>query len=109
MRVIAEAKRAWQIQGETVSVSVTPINGQGHLTSLATSRSRRVEYIVETDDPDVWETLAAVPSEDRWQLCALVPLSRMGTAHERLCDRGFEIQAWWVEGGRVAFGGVEIA
>jgi len=64
---------------------------------------------VEGDDPDVWDVLAAVKPADEWQLCALVPLALMGTAHERLCDHGYELQGWWFQEGRVAFGGVEIA
>lgn len=79
------------------------------LTSLAAPTSRRVEYVVECDDPDVWNALAATTADDEWQLRALVPLTLMGTAHERLCDHGFEFQGWWFQGDRVEFGGVEIA
>lgn len=107
--VIAAAKQAWEVHGERVAVGETPVNGHARLTSLAAPTSRRVEYVVECDDPDVWEVLATAKAADDWQLCALVPLALMGTAHERLCDHGFELQGWWLQGDRVAFGGVEIA
>jgi len=106
--VIAAAKRAWEIHGEYVALRETPVNGHVRLTSLAVSISRRVEYVVECDDPDVWNVLAAKAS-DEWQLCALVPLALMGAAHERLSGHGFRLQGWWFQGDRVAFGGIEIA
>lgn len=108
-QVIAAATRAWEVHGERVALGETPVNGHARLTSLAAPTSRRVEYVVEGDDPDVWDVLAAVKPADEWQLCALVPLALMGTAHERLCDHGYELQGWWFQEGRVAFGGVEIA
>lgn len=108
-RVVVAARRAWEIHGELVALGETPVNGHAHLRSLAAPTSRRVEYIVEGDDPDVWDLLAAAKAADNWQLCALVPLALMGTAHERLCDHSFELQGWWLQGNRVAFGGVEIA
>ncbi len=108
-RVVAEAKRAWEVHGEPVQVSVTPVNGHAHMSSLAVLRARRVEYVVEADDADVWDVLAAARHSDEWQLSALVPLALMGRAHERLCEYGFELQGWWVQGDRVAFGGIEIA
>ncbi len=108
-RVVAAAKRAWEVHGERVALRETPVNGHARLTSLAAPTSRRVEYVVECDDPDVWDVLAAVEVADEWQLCALVPLALMGTAHERLCDHGFKLQGWWLQGDHVAFGGVEIA
>lgn len=106
--VIAAAKRAWEIHGEHVALRETPVNGHARLTSLAVSISRRVEYVVECDDPDVWNVLAAKAS-DEWQFCALVPLALMGAAHERLSGHGFRLQGWWFQGDRVAFGGIEIA
>lgn len=63
---------------------------------------------MECDDPDVWNVLAAKAS-DEWQLCVSVPLALMGTAHECLSDHGFRLQGWWLQGDRVAFGGLEIA
>lgn len=108
-RVAAATQRAWEVHGERVVLRETPVNGHARLTSLAAPISRRVEYVVECDDPDVWDVLAAATAADKWQLCALVPLALMGTAHERLCDHGFELQGWWLQGDHVAFGGIEIA
>jgi len=108
-RVVAEAMRAWEIHGEPVEVSVTPVNGHALMASLAAFNARRVEYVVDADDPHVWEILKSASSADPWQLCALVPLPLMGRAHEQLFEHGFELQAWWVQGDRVAFGGIEIA
>ena len=106
--VAAAAKRAWEIHGEQVALRETSVNGHILLTSLEVPISRHVEYVVECNDPDVWNMLAAKAS-DEWQLCALVPLSLMGVAHERLSDHGFRLQGWWLQEGSVAFGGVEIA
>ena len=106
--VAAAAKRAWEIHGEQVALRETSVNGHILLTSLEVPISRHVEYVVECNDPDVWNMLAAKAS-DEWQLCALVPLALMGVAHERLSDHGFRLQGWWLQGGSVAFGGVEIA
>lgn len=108
-RVVAEAKRAWEVYGEPVKVSVTAVNGHARMSSLSVPRSRRVEYVVEADDADMWDVLGAAKRTGEWQLCALVPLALMGRAHERLCEHGFELQGWWVQDDRVAFGGVEIA
>lgn len=106
--VVAAAKRAWEIHGERVALRETSVNGHIRLASLAVPISRRVEYVVECDDPDVWNVLAAKAS-DEWQLCVLVPLALMGAAHECLSDHGFRLQGWWLQGDRVAFGGLEIA
>ena len=106
--VVAAAKRAWELHGERVALRETSVNSRVRLTLLEAPISRHVEYVVECNDPDVWKMLAAKAS-DEWQLCALVPLALMGVAHERLSDQGFRLQGWWVEGGNVAFGGVEIA
>ena len=100
--VVAAAKRAWELHGET------SVNSRVRLTLLEAPISRHVEYVVECNDPDVWKMLAAKAS-DEWQLCALVPLALMGIAHEHLSDRGFRLQGWWLQGGSVAFGGIEVA
>ena len=106
--VVKTARRAWEIHGKRVGLEETPINGgPARLTSLVIRDSRRIEYIVESDDPDVWDLLATNAGE--WQRCALVRLDLIGTAHERLCDHGFELQGWWFQKGQVAFGGVEVA
>lgn len=106
--VVAAAKRAWEIHGERVALRETPVNNHIRLASLEAPISRHVEYVVECNDPDVWNMLAAKES-DEWQLCALVPLALMGIAHEHLSEQGFRLQGWWLQGGSVAFGGIEIA
>ncbi len=108
-QVVAAAQRAWEIHGERVVLQEVFVNGHARLTSLAALTSHRVEYIVECDDPDIWDALATATAADKWQLRALVPLALMGTAHERLCDHGFELQGWWIQRDDVAFGGIEIA
>lgn len=106
--VVAAAKRAWELHGERVALRETSVNSHVRLTLLEAPISRHVEYVVECNDPDVWKMLAAKAS-DEWQLCALVPLALMGIAHEHLSDRGFRLQGWWLQGGNVAFGGIEVA
>lgn len=108
-QVMTGAVRAWQAHGEQVEVGVRPVNGHAYMRSLVAFNARRVEYVIETDDPDTWNLLVATKPVDNWQLCALVPLSLMGRAHEQLCGHGFELQGWWVQENGVAFGGVEIA
>ncbi len=108
-RVVAEAKRTWDAHGEPVEVGITAVTGQAHLASLAALNARRVEYVIDSDNELVWEALKSARHADKWQLCALVPLALMGRAHEHLCENRFELQGWWFQGDRVAFGGIEIA
>lgn len=108
-RVAVAAQHAWEVHGECLEVRSTPVNGHAHLTSIAAARARRIEFVVEGDDPDAWDVLAGMEAPESWQLCALVPLALLGQAHERLRDHGYELQGWWVSGDKVAFGNVEIA
>lgn len=108
-QVAAAAQHAWEVHGERLDVRSTPVNGHAHMTSLAAVHARRVEFVVEHDDPHAWDVLAGVKAADSWQLCALVPLGLLGKAHERLREHGYELQGWWVTDGEVAFGNVEIA
>lgn len=108
-RVAAAARRAWELSGETVEVMITPVNGHARMASLAALHSRRVEYVVESDDPDVWDLLRSATVAREWQLSALVPLALVGRAHENLGATGFDIQGWWIYENEVSFSGVEIA
>lgn len=108
-QVVAAARRAWEVNGEPLEVHSTPVNGHAHMTSMAAGKARRIEFVVERDDPDAWDVLAGVEAADSWQLRALVPLRLLGKAHERLRGHGYELQGWWVTDDRVAFGNVEIA
>lgn len=108
-RALEAAQWAWEVHGEPLEVRSTPINGHAHIASLAAMNAKRVEFVVQEDDPDVWEALTHVNSTDAWQLCALVPLSLLGVAHDRLRGHRFELQGWWHDGDRVAFSNPEIA
>lgn len=108
-QVFAQARRAWLHHGEQPQVQTTPINGHAEMRSLAALESGRLEYVVDSDDPDIWDALAEVEAGEQWQKCALVPLSLLGTAHERLRNHGFELQGWWMADERVWFGSPEIA
>lgn len=108
-RVVAAALLAWELNGVPVELGTTPINGHAQMPSLVAFQARRVEYVVESDDPDAWRTLMTTKLADHWQPCALVPLSLMGKAHEHLFAHRFELQGWWIEEDRVSFGGIETA
>lgn len=108
-RVLDAARWAWETHGEQPSMQTTPVNGHAQMRSLAANHARRVEFVVADDDIDVWQILAQMEPVQAWQLCALVPLSMLGVAHERLGGCGFELQGWWLDGERVAFGNTEIA
>jgi len=108
-RVVAAALRAWETIGEPVQVSSTPINGHAQMASIAAEGARRLEFVVDADDPDVWDVLIGMEAVEAWRLCALVPLPLLGVAHERLRRNDYELQGWWVRGDEVFFGSVEIA
>lgn len=108
-RVVAAARRAWETSGDLVQVASTPINGHAHMASIAAEHARRLEFVVDADDPDVWDVLTGMEPAEAWSLCALVPLPLLGVAHERLRRNDYELQGWWVLGDQVCFGGVEIA
>lgn len=108
-RVVAQAQRAWLHHGERPEVQTTPINGHAEMASLAALASRRVEFVVESDDPDVWDTLEGIEADTQWQKCALVPLNLLGLAHDRLRDHGFQLQGWWLSDDQVCFSSPEIA
>ena len=110
-QVADEARRAWELTGDQVQTGSRTVNGHARMATLAAMQAKRFEYVIDGDDPDIWTTLAHAASAEleHWQRCALVPLSLMGRAHERLSPHGFQLQSWWVTDGRVSFGNVEIA
>jgi len=79
------------------------------MASLAAQNARRVEFVVEDDDPDVWDLLVELSPGAPWQPCALVRLPLLGVAHERLRSCGYELQGWWAREGEIQFGSIEIA
>lgn len=107
--VLAQAQRAWMHHGEQAEVKVLPISGRAPIRSLTTLVSKRVEFVVEADHPEVWDTLAGIEPDPQWQKCALVPLNLLGMAHERLRSHEFQLQGWWLTDGRVHFSSPEIA
>jgi hypothetical protein len=107
-RVLAAAKLAWEVHGETVSVRTVPINGHGVMPSIVAENARRLEFVIEADDADAWQALTEV-SVDSWELRALVPLTLLGVAHQKLRPFGYELQGWWTQAESVHFGSVEIA
>lgn len=108
-RVVAAAQTAWAMHDEVVQVMTTPVNGHAQMASLVAQGARRLEFVVEDDDPDVWDVLANVTPEDSWQLCALVRLPLMGLAHEHLRTSGYELQGWWAGETQIQFSSIEIA
>lgn len=108
-RVINAAERAWRLHNEPLHLARERIDEHGWIDCLTALEARRVEYVVEGDEPSIWETLADLNLPDYWQPCALVPLPLMGRAHETLSESRFELQSWWLEGERVEFGSIEIA
>lgn len=108
-KALAAARWAWEAHGEPFELRSTAISEHTMLASLAAMNAKRVEFVVEEDDPEVWETLTRVDSTGAWQLCALVPQSLLGVAHDRLRGHFFELQGWWLDGENVAFGNPEIA
>lgn len=108
-RVVAQAQRAWLHHGESPEIQMTAVSGHAQMASLAALVSRRVEFVVESDDPDIWDTLEGIDADTQWQKCALVPLNLLGLAHDRLRDHGFQLQGWWMSDGQVCFSSPEIA
>ena len=108
-RVVDSAAKAWECYGDEVNQQEAAINGHGVMPYLVAHRARRIEYVVTEDDPDVWEMLSSRKPAQSWQLCALVPLRLLGVAHDKLQEHDYELQAWWIRGGGVAFGRVETA
>lgn len=108
-KVLSAARLAWQAHGEPLEEATTKMNEGLCLAGLTAARSRRVEFVVEEDDTAVWDALVELEPVGQWTLCALVPLSLLGVAHERLRGHGYDLQAWWLRDGKVMFGSVEIA
>lgn len=115
-RVVDKALGAWRLYGHECSVerhNVLYRGGAKHVNAvpvLTIEASRRVEVILDNSvDRTIWSWLAAFPCRETWQLCALVPLNRLGEAHNWLCDADFEVQGWWMHNGSISFGRVEIA
>ena len=106
-KVVTAAMRAWKMHGEQPEISRVPVAEGSLLTVLLARRARRLEFFVEKDDPAIWESLASLDTKGLLQLCALVPLGLSGTARVHLYNRGFELQNWWLDGGKVAFRSVE--
>lgn len=107
--VVAAARAAWVVCGEEVEVETVHVNGHACMASVAAKSARRIEFVVEDDDPDVWDLLMGLSPQESWQLCALVRLPLLGVAHERLRKGGYELQGWWPGEGRVQFGSIEKA
>lgn len=108
-QVVLAAARAWALHGDLPEISRSAVGQCANLASLAATRARRVEYVVEFDHTPVWKTLAALTFAESWQPCALVPLALLGVAHDQLREHGYELQPWWPDDGEIAFGSVEIA
>lgn len=108
-RVVQAARLAWEAHGQVVTTRVSPVNGHACMASVIAEGARRLEFVVDTDDPDIWNALADVEPLESWQFCALVRLPLLGTAHEKLRRHGFELQGWWAQEERIEFGSVEIA
>lgn len=109
--VIQATVRAWDLAGHLCRVQVHDPERKGVLGSVHVPEARRLEVVVDSSPGDsVWDALAKLHPGESWQLCALVPQSALGRAHERLRDYGFELQGWWVQdNGEIVFGGVERA
>lgn len=109
-RMVAEsACAAWTVQGHRIREFKRRINDHISIDSLASLESKTLEFIVDADENDIWESLSASGRYESWKVCVLVPLPLLGVAHERLRQSGCELQGWWSEGNRVHFGSAEIA
>lgn len=109
-QVLLAAVTAWRLVGENCSILERNHVDLGLYAALAAGTCKRLEFVVgATVQAGGWEIMRSWPRAKDWRHCALVPRSLMGAAHEQLDQGGFELQAWWLEGDRVAFGNVEVA
>lgn len=80
----------------------------GSLRAVVASTERAIEVVVDTGidagslAPGLW-ALAA----EGWQPVVLVALDRIGEAHTELRGTPCRLQAWWIVGDEVVFGGFE--
>ena len=109
IRVAAAARLAWESNGESVEVKVTPVNGHARMAYVVANGARHTEFVVEEDDADVWSFLQDEEPHESWRLRALVRLPLLGVAHEKLRTHGYELQGWWAREGCIQFGGIETA
>lgn len=109
-QVLDAAVEAWSFHGEACHIEDMGDVAPGLFAALAPVGSRRIEFVLNhAVDDHGWETLFRWPRSESWRLRALVPLALLGQAHEHLREGDFELQGWWVDEGRIAFGSVEIA
>lgn len=110
--VLTAALAAWKWHGTEYVVRDDEWAEQtGVLGAVDIPELRRVEIVLQTDFAEsVWDALTVLDVDPLWHVCAVVPLSAMGKAHEALRDTGCDIQPWWTASdGSVAFGSVELA
>lgn len=82
--------------------------GLGSLRAVVASSERAIEVVVDAGidagslAPGLWAL-----SAEGWQSVVLVALDRIGEAHTELRGTPCRLQAWWIVGDEVVFGGFE--
>ncbi len=98
-------------EGEVVETPLSSFAGIPDLNGIAVLAANQglVEYFPAPDQalPPI-RAAATAASASGWRVAVLVPSDRMGDAHSALRGCAVRLQAWWIDGDRICFGGPEV-
>jgi hypothetical protein len=99
-------------EGEVVQTPLASFVGLAGLDGVAVLAPQQgLVEIFPSDGQslDALPTAVGAAASDGWKVAVLVPSARLGEAHRALRGSPALLQAWWDEGGRICFGGAEVA
>ena len=104
--VLEASVESYKRVGQRVRVrEVSGDSGEGHGPQVLIDGLRRVEHIESEESFDDFDRDIAVRhAYHDTEVWYLVPLTRIGQAHDRLKGVADRIQPWWVAEGRVRLG-----
>lgn len=98
-------------EGEVVETPLDSFTGVAGLFGVAVLATRQglVEFFPGDRQAltDMGPAAASVAAAG-WRVVMIVPAGRMGEAHRSLRGFPLHLQAWWVDGDRIRFGGPEV-
>ena len=93
---------------ETPLGSFIGIEGIDGVAVLASSQGL-VEFFPGQDQPlGTLGPIAASVVSSGWRVAVVLPAERLGDAHRSLRGFPLSLQAWWLDGDRIHFGGPEV-
>lgn len=107
--VVATYQRRHEAAHEAQLVELVDVADHGTMRTIACPERRTVEIVLDAEVeagavvPGIWRL-----AQTGHEVIVLAALARIGAAHPELRGVPCRLQAYWVEGDRVCFGGFEI-